>query len=35
MEFEAAQEVVRYFRGESPAIPVPEEEYAIQAAGLA
>ena len=31
MELEAAQEVVRYFRGEPFAIPVPEEEYAIQA----
>ena len=31
MELEAAQEVVRHFRGEPFAIPVPEEEYAIQA----
>jgi len=31
MELEAAQEVVRYFKGEPPAIPVPEEEYVIQA----
>ena len=35
MEFEAAQEVVRYFKGEAPAIPVPEEEFAIQAADQA
>src|SRR4030095_3501765 len=35
MEFEAAQEIVRYFKGVPPAIPVPEEEYASQAAGLA
>lgn len=28
MEHEAAQEVVRHFRGEPLAIPVPEEEYA-------
>lgn len=27
MELEAAQEVVRYFKGEPFAIPVPEEEY--------
>ena len=31
MELEAAQEVVRYFKGEPPDIPVPEEEYVIQA----
>jgi len=31
MELEAAQEVVRYFKGEALAIPVPEEEYVIQA----
>jgi len=31
MELEAAQEVVRHFSGEPYAIPVPEEEYAIQA----
>jgi D-3-phosphoglycerate dehydrogenase len=31
MELEAAREVVRFFRGEPLAIPVPEEEYAIQA----
>jgi hypothetical protein len=32
MELEATKEVVRYFKGEPPAIPVPEEEYALQAA---
>ena len=32
MELEAAQEVVRYFRGEPFAIPVPEEEYANEGA---
>jgi D-3-phosphoglycerate dehydrogenase len=31
MELEAAQEVVRHFRGEPLAIPVPEEEYEEQA----
>jgi D-3-phosphoglycerate dehydrogenase len=31
MESEAAQEIVRYFRGAPPIIPVPEEEYAVQA----
>ena len=31
MEIEAVQEVVRYFRGEPFAIPVPEAEYLIQA----
>jgi D-3-phosphoglycerate dehydrogenase / 2-oxoglutarate reductase len=31
MELEAAQEVVRYFKGQPFAIPVPEEEYLIQA----
>jgi D-3-phosphoglycerate dehydrogenase len=31
METEAAQEVVRYFRGEAFAMPVPEAEYIIQA----
>jgi D-3-phosphoglycerate dehydrogenase len=31
MELEAAQEVIRYFRGEPFATPVPEEEYLIQA----
>jgi len=31
MELEAAEEVVRYFKGTPLAIPVPEEEYAIQA----
>lgn len=31
MELEAAQEVVRLFKGEPLAIPVPEEEYTIQA----
>jgi D-3-phosphoglycerate dehydrogenase len=30
MEFEAAQEVVRHFKGESFAVPVPEEEYDLQ-----
>jgi D-3-phosphoglycerate dehydrogenase len=30
MELEAAQEVVRHFRGEPLAIPVPEEEYEEQ-----
>jgi len=30
MEVEAAQEVIRYFRGEPFAIPVPESEYRIQ-----
>lgn len=33
MELEAAQEVLRYFRGEPLAMPVPGEEYAIQAEG--
>jgi hypothetical protein len=33
MELEAAQEVVRYFRGETFAIPVPEEEYVTQSSG--
>ena len=33
MELEAAQETVRYFRGEPLAIPVPEEEYREQAVG--
>jgi D-3-phosphoglycerate dehydrogenase len=32
MELEAAQEVVRYFRGEPLACPVPEVEYLIQVA---
>jgi hypothetical protein len=27
MELEAAQDVVRYFKGEPFAIPIPEEEY--------
>lgn len=31
MESEAAMEVVRYFRGEPQATPVPDEEYAVQA----
>jgi D-3-phosphoglycerate dehydrogenase len=31
MELEAAQEVVRYFKGQPFATPVPEEEYSIQA----
>jgi D-3-phosphoglycerate dehydrogenase len=31
MEIEAVQEVIRYFRGEPFAIPVPEAEYLIQA----
>ena len=31
MELEAAQEVARYFKGETLAIPVPEDEYLIQA----
>jgi D-3-phosphoglycerate dehydrogenase / 2-oxoglutarate reductase len=35
MELEAAQEVLRYLRGEPLAMPVPEEEYAIQAEGPA
>jgi D-3-phosphoglycerate dehydrogenase len=30
MEVEAAQEVIRYFRGEPYATPVPESEYLIQ-----
>jgi len=30
MEMGAAQEVVRYFKGEPFACPVPEEEYAVQ-----
>ena len=30
MELEAAQEVIRYFRGEPFATPVPEKEYLIQ-----
>jgi D-3-phosphoglycerate dehydrogenase len=33
MESEAAQEVVRYFRGEPFATPVPETEYVIQVSG--
>jgi len=33
MESEAAQEVVRYFKGESFAMPVPEAEYLIQVEG--
>src|SRR5205814_7531762 len=33
MELEAAQEVVRYFRHEPFATPVPEAEYLIQVAG--
>ena len=31
MELEATQEVVRFFKGQPLAIPVPEEEYSIQA----
>ena len=34
MELEAAQEVVRYFRGEPFATPVPEAEYVVQAEGI-
>jgi len=30
MELEAAQEVVRYFKGEPFAVPVPDDEYASQ-----
>jgi D-3-phosphoglycerate dehydrogenase len=30
MELGAAEEVVRYFRGEPPVSPVPEEEYVLQ-----
>ena len=30
MELGAAGEVLRYFRGEAPLSPVPEEEYAVQ-----
>jgi D-3-phosphoglycerate dehydrogenase len=33
MELEAAQEVLRYFRGQPPSVPVPEEEFFIQAEG--
>jgi D-3-phosphoglycerate dehydrogenase len=33
MELEAAQEVVRYFKGEPFAITVPEEEYLNEAVG--
>jgi len=34
MEMEAAQEVVRYFRGDPFASPVPEAEYLLQREGL-
>jgi hypothetical protein len=30
MEVEAAQEVIRYYRGEPFATPVPESEYLLQ-----
>jgi len=33
MEVQAAQEVIRYFRGQPLAMPVPEAEYVIQAEG--